>query len=359
MMEEIQKKYGQKAQVLLVTKDSKERIDKLFAISPIAKNTRLPIIYADSLLSKLFYYASVPTHVWIGPDRRLIEKTSGSNTTPEIVATWLAGKSVHLFPKREFSNFEKGMPLFLEGQGRQTKHLQYYSIIANHLDGLDGLDDIRIEKDSGKITRILLTNKPILDLFRMAFTKNQQVLSFVYLNNRTLLEVPDPGKFFFPSSPQNLSEWKSKNLYSYEIKVPTSKSGMIFQIMLNDLEKYFNVRPSIQKRKIKCLVLSLTDSNLLKTQGGVPTWKVKDDGRSTIIRNQAFARFISYLTDNNLLLTTPVVDETNFNGNFDMHLDHKIDDLTNLPRELKKFGLALKEEEREIEMFVLSSSYDK
>jgi thiol-disulfide isomerase/thioredoxin len=355
-LQRLQQQFGDKIQILVVTKDDSFGVKKLLSRIPLLRNISLPFITNDSVLSGYFYYSSLPTHVWIDSSGTVIQKTSGNNTTIENIAGILVGKKINLPPKKEFRYYQRGVPLFAEGAGRQIEHLQYYSVIMGSPEGLDGQSDILVDKDSatGNIQRIHIAQVPLQFLYQYAFYNVITDNHFLFQGGRVLLEVKDPGKFYWPDDKSFHDEWREKNLYSYEIKVPLAQSSQIYKWMLTDIDRYFGCTASIQQRKINCWVLKLTDGFKKPDMDGPAKWEKGAD--YICATNYPFSFFVDQLRESPQLLKTAVIDEVKGVSRINLNLQCTFDNISKLQSELLKNGFILVKEERLLPALVISDN---
>jgi hypothetical protein len=172
--------------------------------------------------------------------------------------------------------------------------------------------------------------------------------------NRVVLEVKDPAKYYTDGESRYLADWKRKYLFCYESVSPDTGQNEQEQskVIINDLNHLLNVEGRFEKRAIKCLVMiRTTTQDQLKSAGGnreemldQPVKKMHNVTLNTIIRKL-----------NQYAVNPPVLDETSYTDPVDMEL--KFDSWTDIPalrNALKSYGLDLKEEERILEIFVLT-----
>lgn len=351
-MEKLQEKYGDRIQIILVTKDKAEAIKKLK--SDIVHNVRLPMIIGDTFLSNHFAYKSVPTHAWIDSTGEVNQITDGWNTTEKNIDTYLNGNSVSLALKAEKRDFQYGVPLWLEGNGRQYSHLEYYSFLMNKVtDGKLGGYGIGTDSNSKKKNRFWVNNLPILNLYKLAFQGDST--SEFNFDNRTILDLNHPEVLIDKENKDLDGPFKNYKLYCYDLKIPVSRSDQLFPIMKQDLERFFGLYGRFEKRKVKCLSLIRTSNiDKIHTKGGPAKYECNVDGNIFLFKNQPIGMFVKGLIYTNDLLTTPIFDGTNYENYIDLNVNCKLNDLPALRRELKRYDLDLIEDYRDLKMLVIS-----
>lgn len=168
--------------------------------------------------------------------------------------------------------------------------------------------------------------------------------------NYVILEVKDPSKYRYDPKYGPEKEWLHRHAYCYELMMPkgTIKS---MKIVDENIERIFRVKCSIQKRKVPALVLSRTSTvEKFKASGGE---MIQDDEKG-IYRNVSISTIGGPWYKKNLL---PFVNETGYKGLIDVSLGLNVKSLADLPalkEALKRYDLDIREEQREIEMFVIT-----
>lgn len=355
-LDTLQKNFRDKLKIILVTKNKQKDIDDLFSRIKI-NFPYLASITEDTLLNELFPHEGEPFQAWIDPDGKVRYLTSDYNATQENISKVLAGSEVGISNFQLQDSFDSNRPLINQASSSLTDLVDSYSFLVRGLQNRERNTIIRIEKDSlsKKVTRITAINISILSLFNLAF--NNSVYGYdkgtfrLDQNNRVAYEF-DPEKLFVPRDFQLLDEWKNKNLVSYEIKVSQDSPFSIYDLMQQDINKYFAIEGSVEKKKIRCLVLIDSLAGCIGTKGGEP--KIQYLNKQLSIQNQPLASLARELAFQNNDLNLPVVDGTTRKQNVDVILDANLNDVQQLRKALRKYGLDLMPGEREVNVLVLS-----
>jgi thiol-disulfide isomerase/thioredoxin len=354
-LQAIQEKFRDKLQVVLVTKDNEQEIRKLFARLPALNKVTLPIVPSDSILSSLFYYQSVPTQVWIDEGGVVIQKTSSNSCNEQVISDYLSGKKINLIRKEERADFEWGAPLFLEGAGRQFPKIQYYALLMGRPEGLYGLSDHLLEKDSltGKVIRILRSNSTILELFQIAYMEGKRDKNFLTDRARVCLDVERPENWDFPKNKAVMDLWKQDNLYSYEIKIPASSPFSIYELMQQDLLRYFGYVGTFKKANINCLVVKAAKGGIISSgKAGPPVWVADENHvKAENVPSRFFLDNFKKAIEDSLL---PFVNEAVWPVTIDLDLNCSLKDVKGMRSELRKHGIELSIETRDLEMFYIT-----
>lgn len=364
-MENLQEQFGDQIAILLVTDDPMEAFEKLHKQSPTIRTTKLPFVIGDSILHTLFPNKTVPYHVWIDHDGHVKAMTTGSNATTSHIQDMLDGNDVTLTTKRTQFDFDSTKPLIKEGNGRQLKHLEYYSLIMHRLPGYSkGGVGVLIDSVTGLIIGSKVYNQSIITLYKMAFGFGGEVGT-----GKVIVESNNIERFYPPDDIGKLSEWDVDNTFCYELLWPSyllehpldvqmKKSK---EMMRQDLDRFFQLKSKIETRQEKCLVLyRTTKEDRLKTKtvkashGTSVEVNEKTRNNGFIFENVDFSVIPTRIRLANsgpegLLLN----DETNYQGNIDATLDCDFNDIELLKVELAKYGLGIKEETRAITCLVL------
>lgn len=235
-MQAYQEKFKDRIQVLLVTSDSKAEIEKLHNNSKLFAGIKLPVVYEDHALSKLFPYTAYGLHVWIDKFGIVRYRTNSGSYTASDIADFLDGNRLSLAERTDTTKFNKYVPIFEEGNGRQIKHMQYYSCITSVLPDFAGSNSGLITDAVNRPIGVKFINVPVLSLYIMAYQEwgNKTFDSIEY-------NIKDSSRYFAPDS-GDIYKWFLKNAVSYELHLPASKSGELFSVMKQDLERYFDLK---------------------------------------------------------------------------------------------------------------------
>ncbi len=354
-MEKLQQQFGDSVQVLLVTTDSKKQVDELAKKIKIIRNIKLPIVTSDTLLSRLFPYNALGLHVWIDGNSTVNQKTDGGAYVAADIENFLHKKKVSLTQRNDDDGyFKRGEPLWLQGNGRQVKYIKYHSLISEDLRGVASAGGGRVNDPiTHKTTRIYVINMPIQFLYETAFKEYGK-----HSWSQIIWEVSDSSKYFVPENQKMKSyEWKMTHSYCYEIQVDTSKSDKIYSMMQQDLERYFDVTGSIEKRKIKCWSLvrtTISDSLFRSNNEGKPFVKPagRDDVDSITLHKAPLKSLVEYLKNEENI---PVIDETGYEGLIDISIPYKSGSGNYIATKaaLLKYGLDLQEVHRDMDCLIL------
>lgn len=357
-MDSLQKKFGDKIQILLITYNTSKQIDNLFSKIKI-KKPDLPIITDSVLYSKYFPHEGDPLHVWIKPDGVIEHMTAAYNSTEELFKKALNGNSSSAIADRSYlKNFERSKPFILQ-EPVLTSSLDSYSLLLSGLHLYDNIggQGLSIKRDSitGMPIKIQAVNLTIYSLFNIAFASD--LLPFdpgthsLYVNNRIIDETGE--SLLAANNKTEIDLWRAKNVFSYESLVRSGSTHGIYKIMQQDLNRYLDFEGIIEKKKIRCLVLVRTSKiDKVKTKHeSIAGFEAFDNGYT--IYNQPLSTLIRQLIYSLQYHPLPVVDGTAYKGSIDINLHSDLSDLASLRKELCSYDLDIVEEVREINVLVI------
>ncbi|WP_285055488.1 TlpA family protein disulfide reductase [Pedobacter ginsengisoli] len=394
-MEELQNKFKHDIQVLLITKNSKEEILPLLKNSPNVKNTKLPIIIGDQILTKrLFPHGPVPYHVWLGRDGKVLATISMGETNVENLTKLTSGGSLNLLMRNEsFDNEtyeelkDEKKSLLKIGNGAFRKvlkyyaqipipkgvntlprseitmlELPYYSAFMNFLPGYFPQGSTKFLRDQrGKEKGLRFYNETIDALYRFAYDAPRE---------KVVLEDKAKSLYEEITDSTNLDRYKASNWYCYESSLNEYSIDNARNLLKQDLSRFFGMVGSVEYRPIKCLILTrlgtINDSKLWAKDQNTrkEDYQNQRTPEGLKIKNKPFQSFLTNLINANRASDDPLIlNETGYrHGEF---INKKIDILLrgslhctddNIPllrNELVRYGLGLKEEIRGVKVLVL------
>ena len=371
-LEKLQKEFGKKIKIIIVTKNSKSEVDKLFEringhVSPeityAAKH--LPFIVEDSLLSVLFPHDGIPTHVWLDSAKILKGIAYDNSTTAENIHAFLIGKRIRL-DEMSMAEINTSNPLsWVNGDNKFVDQLKCYSFIFSrikHKYGGDGEVTPLIDSATNKIVGLSCLNMSIADLYKLSWFHYKSP-NIGILNNKILLQVKNKDKFYPPKKSSEYFDWADTRLFSYAIKLPLKNADEIYNSMRQDLDSYFHYQSKFEYRKIKCLALKrISNEDKIMTKGLKSKQEVVVRSNEVHLNIQntpmsyLFSRIESVIIYKDSYI--PFFDETKYKGNIDINLpwsdDIKNISISTLRNSLRKYGLDLVQEYKILRMLVIS-----
>lgn len=354
-LKKIQEKFNDQFQIVLVTNQNSETVEKFALQNEVYKNLGLPSLVGNQKLWNSFSFRTIPLHIWIDSNGYVKYITSGGNITSDRVAAFLKGDEFDLPDATSSIDFNRDAPLWLEGNGRQNKHLKYYSFIMDYLvDAGGSLFNIEKDKSTGIVNRVEGRNLTIDGLFALAHGKSTINNPF-FMNNRKIINVSNKERFTIPIDLSKVDKWYRSNAYCYDIALYDSKSDEIFKFMQTDLERFFNLKTYVERREVPCLVLNSSDINLIKSKGEKPTIFLRtEDDKNISIRNRLMYILMQEMQfETESFSALPLVNETGFEGRVDIEFKRFPQSLQSLNEDLEKYGLYISQENREIDIMII------
>jgi thiol-disulfide isomerase/thioredoxin len=353
-LDSMQKYFGDKIQICTVNSQNKAVIDKFFKVHTAVFIPSVPFITGDTLLSKMFPHTGVPFQVWISPEGKVLYLADGYNLTTRNINSALAGKELGI---REAAKNVYTETLFDE---KWKDLVEYSSYLCRFKSGLHIEGPVK-----GKGFSAIGT---IADLYLQAYDGLTDHQYKLMEPGRLVLEVKDSDKYVTKAHGEAFVEWQEKNLFGYQISVPDDAKINIYQLMIQDLNRYFKVKSGIQQRMVKCLVLIRTSQNdKLKTKGGIEKdsfyhvqKRAMPIGPIRYLTNKPFTIFADRLkTMSEHGFHQLFRDSTGYIGNVDIKMDGEVLDHLNMitfKKELNKYDLDLVERECFLDVLVLKDN---
>jgi thiol-disulfide isomerase/thioredoxin len=315
------------------------------------KGSGLTAIVNGKFLSTYFPHKSVPHEVWI-KDGKVFAITGHEAVTEENIRMVLSGEKTSLAELRANFDYDSSRPLLLDGNGGEPEDLQYRSLITGYIDGIGG-GGVHTDNEKGNF-RIRAINGDVKNLYQFALSRlGDKSLS---CDNRCIMECTEE-KILPPQGLPAYDTLARGMYYCYELIVPVALKDKSAEMMIEDLNRYFGVRYNIngviEERMIDCWTIIMKGSTgRLISHSKTP--KIINDVPGQIeYQRQPFSQICKTLNHLYRGQPMPVVDCTGITDEVDFILPLGIENITDLRPYLNKYGLDLKQEIKEIEMFVI------
>jgi thiol-disulfide isomerase/thioredoxin len=362
-MEKLQKQFDGEIQIILVNcyedelkiNERLKKINKNRIASKLIKLPELPALFSDSILIKFFPHETIPHHVWIDREGRILAITYDYYATSENVQQMLDGKKVKFAYKDDFIDYSMKRDGILKPALSSFKPAFYSSImpydpVVTVSNGASG-----ISKDSANGTiRMYRPNNTIFSLYYEAFSVPGK-------RTRLIFEVKNWGAFEWPGVNNATISWLTKNLFSYELFMQEKFADKMRKFMQDDLNRFFGglygIEGNLEKRALKSLVLIQSKEGLLKSKGEKKTYESNDSLRRYI--NYPFRSISRTLEELLEDMSRPIafIDETGYTGNADIQFNGDMRNLQNARKQLQQYGLDIIETEREVEVVVIKDKH--
>ncbi|MEZ0451737.1 TlpA disulfide reductase family protein [Sphingobacterium thalpophilum] len=239
----LQSKYSKDLQIILLNaKETKEsahaRLKRIVQNNSQFKVPDLPQIYDAKLFESLFPHLSVPHHVWLDSDFKVIAITNGENTNEKNIDSYLHTQRISLPTKFELIDFEEDASLLSEGMGRQQNLLIAYSLLLDSIYGAPSLFKLTDEQTPS----LRIVNRSLLDLIKIAYgMSNNQWASNPF---RSAINIRLNGSALSDSDHSDIVALLSRK-YCYENRTLDSNTS-VYTVLQQDLKRFFDIDGKIQ-----------------------------------------------------------------------------------------------------------------
>jgi thiol-disulfide isomerase/thioredoxin len=330
-LDSIQKRYGDKVQVFLVTHEKRENVKKFLLNHPTLK---LAIIGEDTLLAKYFPHTYISHEVWIkdGVVKAITYPEYVNNKNIEFL---LAGNKVNWPVKKDLIDFDYSKPL---------PAATFYSAVTLSLPDVPW-KFIQTTDTLKEVSRTLAVNMSIPDLYMRAYGRSY------FSRGHIMLNVQDTSKFVYDST-DYYEAWKSANTFCYESVLPLKLSAVERRNkMLVDLNLFFGLDGRIEFIPVTGYALVRTDSATALLTKETSRALAKVEGSKSL----SLKELTWYLNES--WYGMPAVDETGITGKLYVNIPGDVlKDPTRLQQVLKVYGLKIIECTINAEMLVIEEN---
>lgn len=336
-MEELQKQFGDKIKILAVSNQDRLVLEKFFASKNGQRYKNVVSVAGDKMFHQLFPHKGVPYIIWI-KEGKLLNTTDGAQVTEKTIQEVLGGEKSSLQTVVQMS---RDRPLMLSENFDNEKDLSMISYSLFAKGRIRGMGFGSGFHRSGQIVYgRQFTNFSFWEIASAIANEIFQKQNQSFNEKRRIIEFKNPE-----------GRVEDKSLYNYEYIVPQSKADSLYPLMLENLSRFADYKTTIEKRKVKCLVLKRTSTvDKLKTKGSEMSFLFSLS--KTNLQNTSLYALVNSLNAVPTI-SLPIVDETGYPNNIDLTMG-AISDLNSIRKELMRYDLDLVEAERVLDMLVIS-----
>lgn len=320
-LDTLQKDFGDNIEIITVSNESNERLEKFIKSS----KTSLRVV-SDTTHSEFFKYKVIPHSIIIDKNGIVRAITSPEKINKKVIENLLANNEIDLKLKDDFY-----IDPNLKVEIIKTISNSDYSI------ELKGYDQ---EKRGGF--------KPLVDADgnTNGIEMWNTTIPRLYQN---LFDIASPSRIIFKDS---LSEddfpYEKEHQYNFSIQVSDENQKRWREIGSRFLNENFDVNAKMGIESLECYVLKNVDNTIKQSDSESTEFMFM----GTILKTKKIkmSRLAEYLEN---FTPIPVLDKTNLNKEYDIHLEWQAEDPKTIHSELKKYGLELVRAEEKLPVEIL------
>jgi thiol-disulfide isomerase/thioredoxin len=352
----LQKQFGANVQFLLVTDDDLQTVRHFYAKRPeLALATAIGDHGMAGTLMRRFGAPTMGTYVWIDSAGIVRAITGAEDVTPEHIQAVLEGKPVNFTLKAGLGvskPLNGDVPLMADSDSATYQDVVFRSVLTPVIPG-KGASVSQSSRYGDRQLRFVNNTAIGLLAFAMGGAQGlglrfgppgrQLVIPKAFPDSRTKIEVTDSLRL--------TDGTRSDHLYSYELIVPSSRVKDRYHIMLAELQQIFGVSAAMEHRRTPVYVLTKVGAGPAPSHGGKAP-----EQKPLVFQfwNEHAPALARRLEDR---FKRPVFDETGVTTSFDLEWDDlKVKDVASVRHELQQHGLDLREEIRDVELFVIKDA---
>lgn len=341
----LKNKFSEDLEIMAVTSDKNAVVSKFLTTYEKNFGIKVASVTDDQLLKRYFPHRQIPHYVWINKEGVVAAITTPEHLNEENVRKLIAGDKLSLPLKNEqedVATYKVLSPLIQIDESRGFPALKSYYYLGNFQKGTQSFSTTPFFDKTTNTNRIRAINLSLSGLYKLACIGLED-----FHTSRVIYE--------------GIAEHKKdhiikKNYFSYDQIIPGNNIEEAYDKMKKFLDLEFGIRSELQNRDMECLVLKtgkgikLSPFNLKEE-----TIETKD---STIRNNLPLENLLSIWTyGDSPLFPLAIVDETGLDKRQKLSIALPLKEKTDLEgmiAALKKQGLILTREYREMQVIVLS-----
>jgi len=346
-MNDLQKKFDGKIQVIMVTTDDDKKIALHAAHSDNIRTNKLPSATNAKKLAGLFHYISLPTHVWIDQNGIVKFITSGLGANEKNIQDYLDGKELALEEKKDLK-VAGDMP-YLAFWYPYHKEISIYTYLSPsqkeyHANMGSGFS----RNEDGSIHEIHTGYSSLKNLYKLAYGMPSTTGQFS--DSRVLTNFKDAQKYaFIPHADYRVAGLSYMFQLINNNNLPDER---IYKFIQNQFDLAFNIKSTWEKKVVSCYVLRRQPGDDKMLSKGGP-FKGEYQGPVYSVQNLTWETVFGNL---NFAAPFQLIDESGINPDerIDIKIDTRLDSLDYVNESIKSYGLFFTKEERELDCIVLT-----
>lgn len=337
----LEERFGGKVSFVLVNNEVPEKAEALLARRLREYGEVFHYVNSDTLLNRLFYKRLIPHYVWIDGGGKVVAVTTPDEVTEGNISRVLADGGDGI---RNVLDVDRALPLFSSASLPVKDLLKYSLLTRGKVYGLPSGFHSRKEGAGDRSSGRVITNMSFHYIFNKLFLEHRLKTGAQYGQERLVYEG------------RNLRLLRD-TFFNYEFSVSGHLISSLDSLILADLNTFSPFRFGLERRKVKCLAMRVVDSLKLPRvkAGNVRKMAfVRGNGGkpgTLVVENMEVNRLI-YRIKQEGELTGPVTDLTHSDALVSLSLKLPCS-LTELNRQLGKYGLKVSELEEELEFGII------
>lgn len=325
-MNDLQVKFNDQVQVIMVTPESRTVVEKFFSKNDYVKGNKLPIVIEDKWFSESFPHKGVPHVVWIYQDT-VVAITGKDMVTSENIDKVLGKKDITNWPVKNDFAVDTAVDV-----GSQMDD-SYISTFGPYKIGYPL--QYRIDSVSQKIA-YHMTNVDAIPALLYTLGLEQKLP--LMKKERIILNVRDRDRFTnVDSIPKSF--WLQKNAFCFSSEWPSEMgSSKRHQALLKELTNRLDIRVSYEPRNAKVWVIK-------------PGVKQQNNASAG---NMELGYWMTFLEITNPQLAPLMIEGIPFKTK--VVSSYEVSDLSSLKKAMEANGLKVEEAERKIDCLVIDDN---
>jgi hypothetical protein len=339
-LDSLKKVIRDSVEFLIVTTEAEEKLNMVLNNGRLA-NIDFVFSVQDTLLKKVFPFRTVPHVCWINTEGKVEAITGHKEVTKENLVDFIDSHlKVQTVKADEMTNdvFFSLSPLIVNEYKKNKNRLLAYSYLGNYSPEILSMKMVALYDSADKTTRIKIINSTVGSLYKCVFNQYRGFHFSRILN--------EDGSVFNDTD----SEY-----YCYDLLIKDTSSFKAYRYMQQDLDRYFGFKSSFIKRKIKVWVLKSLELENIHFNKKEKSELYESSG-ALIARSVSMANILDYLNGGKYF-DCPIMDETKYSGKINLEMPINTRDHHVINKELAKFGLKIKVEDRWMDVIVLKKTY--
>lgn len=349
-LDSLKKEYEGRLNLIFSTHQGKDKIEDFFKNDRRGKKHKFINVVNDTVLKQLFPAVAFPHQVWIDKNGVVVAITDGLSTTRSNVEKLVSGAPLNLEEKQDEMDFDvaHGTEPLITYFNKQKPSILQYSFLSKYRKGFVG-GMTRTTDTLHNSSRVNIRNIDFIRLYDCAYNPPMGTEA---LHRPTRIVRKDSNPIKTEADFNTMT-----NIFCYDIIYqggPDYKKQS--EIMIHDLDTYFNVKSSLEKRLLPCYVMreigtSKAYQNVLSpNEKPFIENKILEKHKKLMVNNFSKRFFLKSIIHH---IDKPLIMEIDSSKRINFEVTWNPEDLDGMNRELRKFDLEIVVEERPREVIVL------